>query len=228
MNFYYSLSKLKQNFLLKSFDVLYRHNKINPPSFVVWDSTKKCNLNCIHCGSGEVSQKELDTEEAEAFIDQLSLFGVKHFQITGGEPLLREDFTEIVNYASRKGLNISFASNGYYIDKEKVKSLCKLNVSVIQISIDGTKETHNIIRGNPESFDRAINALKLLKDYSNSKIGVSTVVMPQNIETLVRLRDKLISLNVDFWNIGTVMPAGKAENNPSLILSKEQFGYFEV
>jgi len=223
MNFYYSISKLRQKLLLKNIEILYRRNKINPPNFVVWDSTKRCNLDCIHCGSQENQQKELNTKEIEDVLDQLASFGVRNFQITGGEPLLREDFIEVVNYAAKKGLNTSFASNGYYIDEDKVKSVSKANVSLIQISIDGIKEVHNSIRKNQESFDKAINAIELLKKHSDAKIGVSTVVMPQNIDTLGQLEGTLISLNIDFWNIGTVMPVGKAKDNTSLFLSKEQF-----
>ena len=101
MNFYYFLSKLRQKFLLKNFEILYQRNKINPPSFVVWDSTKRCNLNCIHCGSQENRQRELNTKEVENILDQLASFGVRNFQITGGEPLLREDFIEVLNYADK-------------------------------------------------------------------------------------------------------------------------------
>ena len=225
MNFYYSLSKLKQKLLLKNFEILYQRNKINPPNFVVWDSTKKCNLDCIHCGSQENQQRELNTKEVENILDQLASFGVRNFQITGGEPLLREDFIEVLNYADKKGVSTSFASNGYYIDEDKAKSISKANVSLIQISIDGTKDIHNSIRKSPESFDRAINAIKLLKEHSGDKISVATTVMPQNIDSLVQLKGELIALNIDFWNIGTVMPVGKAKGNPSLFLSKEQFGY---
>lgn len=225
MNFYYSISKLKQKLILKNFEILYRYNKINPPNFVVWDSTKKCNLDCIHCGSQRDSGKELNTKEVKDVIDQLVLFGVKNFQITGGEPLLRTDFIEILTYANKKGLNTSFASNGYYIDESKAKSISKANVSLIQISVDGPKDIHNSIRKNPKSFGKATNAIKLLKRYSDSKITVATTGMPQNIDTLVQLKDILVSLNIDFWDIGTVMPAGKAKDTPSLFLSKEQFDY---
>ena len=225
MNFYYSLSKLKQKLLLKNFEILYQHNKINPPNFVVWDSTKKCNLDCIHCGSQENQQRELNTKEVENILDQLASFGVRNFQITGGEPLLREDFIEVLNYADKRGVSTSFASNGYYIDEDKARLISKANVSLIQISIDGTKDIHNSIRKSRESFDRAINAIELLKEHSGGKISVATIVMPQNIDSLVQLKGELIALNIDFWNVGTVMPVGKAKGNPSLFLSKEQFGY---
>ena len=225
MNFYYSLSKLKQKIFLKNFDILYQHSKINPPRFVVWDSTKRCNLDCIHCGSEGNYEKELNTQEIKDILNQLVVFGVDTFQVTGGEPLLRKDIMDVLTYANKKGLNTSFATNGYYIDEDKAKSISEANVSLIQISIDGTKNVHNSIRKDSKSYDKAVNAIRLLKNLSDSKICVATTVMPQNIETLVQLKDILISLNIDLWNIGIVMPMGKAKENPSLFLSKEQFSY---
>lgn len=225
MNIYYSLSKLKQKLFLKNFDILYLVGKINPPRFVVWDSTKRCNLDCIHCGSEGDYKKELSTQEIKDILNQLAVSGVGNFQITGGEPLLREDIIEVLTYANKKGLNTSFATNGYHVDEDKAKSISEANVSLIQISIDGTKNVHNSIRKDTESFDKAVNAIKLLKDHSDSKISVATTVMPKNIDNLAQLKCMLISLNIDFWNIGIVMPVGKAKDNSSLFLSKEQFSY---
>jgi radical SAM protein with 4Fe4S-binding SPASM domain len=223
MNFRYSLSRLKQRLFLKNFDVMYRYGNISPPNSVVWDSTRRCNLECVHCGSHGNYERELDTSEIKDVIDQLSLLGVKNFQVTGGEPLLRKDLIDVLIYADGRGLKTSFASNGYYIDENKAMSISKANVYSIQISIDGTKEIHNQIRKNAESFDNAIGAIRSLRKNSGSKVGVATTVMPQNIDSLARLKEMLLSLDIDFWNLGTVMPVGKAENNPSLYLSKEQF-----
>jgi len=225
MSFYYSLLRLRQKSFLESIDLLYAHGKVNPPNTVVWDSTKKCNLDCIHCGSEGNYGGELSTEEIKSIIDQLSSFGVEHFQITGGEPTLRTDFIDISTYAGKRGLKTSFASNGYSIDEDKAKSISKADVSLIQISIDGTEGIHNSIRKNPESFERAINAINLLKKHTNAKITASTIVMPQNIKSLPELKSILKSLKISFWNIGTVMPVGKAKNNQSLFLSGEQFRY---
>lgn len=224
MNFHYLLSKLKQKLFLKNFDILYKQGIVNPPSIVIWDSTRKCNLDCVHCGAKESDYKiELNTEEIKRIINELSALGVKNFQITGGEPLLRNDFIEILIYAKKKGLTTNFATNGWHIDENKAELISNAKVSLVQISIDGPENIHNFIRKNIQSFREAIKAVKLLKKRSKSKITVSTIVMPQNLESLNRLRDILASLKIDFWNIGTVMPIGKAKDNPSLFLSKKQF-----
>jgi len=69
------------------------------------------NVYCIHCGSQGNYEKELNLEEIRNILGQLSLFGVKNFQITGGEPSLRADFIEVLAYANEKGLITSFATN---------------------------------------------------------------------------------------------------------------------
>jgi len=109
----------------------------------------------------------------------------------------------------KKRAEDKFCKQCYSIDEDKAKSISKANVSLIQISIDGTEDIHNSIRKNPESFERALNTIRLLKKHSGAKITVSTIVMPQNIDSLPELKAILKSVKISFWNIGTVMPSGK-------------------
>ena len=226
MSLFYAISRLKRNLFLKYFDARYKSGNPVRPSYVVWDCTRRCNLDCIHCGSkGTEYPAELSTEEIKNIIDQLSLLHIRTFQVTGGEPLLRKDLVEILNYAHLKGLNTSVATNGFHINEDKAKLFAKGDTSLIQISIDGSRDIHNYIRCNTESFDKANAAVRLLKQYSGAKINVATTVMPYNINDLENLKNILLSLKIDFWSIGTVMPVGKAKDDTSLFLSKEQFEY---
>jgi MoaA/NifB/PqqE/SkfB family radical SAM enzyme len=102
--------------------------------------------------------------------------------------------------------------------------LAEMNVSPIQISLDGPADVHNLIRGNPQSFEKAVTAIEALKRQSKITVGVSTTVMPHNLESLPVIKDLLIPLKVGFWSLGIVMPVGRAKNNPALFLSPEQFG----
>lgn len=222
MSVEYVLSKYKQKLFLKNFEISYRNKEVPPPHFVFWDSTRKCNLNCIHCGAKNRYEKELNTNEIKDIIDQLVNSGVKILLITGGEPLVRNDFFDVLKYASKKGLHCGFATNGYLINKNNVNIISKTKTSTVQISIDGAEQIHNKIRRDNRSFKKAINAIKLLKKYTNCSVGVSTVVTPKNIECLNELKRIFLSLNIDFWNIGTVMPIGNAKDNAELFLSNEQ------
>ena len=222
MNLYYSLSRLRHKLFLKNLEILNKYGKIPPPHVVVWEATKQCNLACIHCGSLGDGQ-DLSTKEIKDAIDQLAVLGVKHFQITGGEPLVRYDLVEVLGYARQQGLITSLASNGYSLNDHTAAALSHAGVSSIQISIDGPKKVHNTIRQNDESFDRAIEAIRSLKRNRNAKVVVATTVMPQNMGSLGALKDILVSLQVDLWNMGTVMPVRNALKDTGLFLSKSQF-----
>jgi radical SAM protein with 4Fe4S-binding SPASM domain len=224
MGFYYSLNKLKRRLFLRNFFLLYQNHRVPPPGFVVWDSTKSCNLKCIHCGSQGNGRDELDSKEVMIILDQLAAAGVGRFQITGGEPLLRKDLFQILHYAAKR-FSVSLTSNGYYLDEEKAGLLAEAGVSSVQISIDGPDEVHDTIRGDPQSYTMAIDAVKALKSYPQITVGVSTTVMPHNLESLTRLQEILVPLKVAFWSLGIVMPTGKARNDCSLWLTQAQFGF---
>jgi radical SAM protein with 4Fe4S-binding SPASM domain len=120
-------------------------------------------------------------------------------------------------------MKTGFTTNGYYIDRNVAQSIKEANISFVQISIDGTKETHNNIREDEQSFNRAIEAIRLIKEICSIPVTVATTVMPQNLNELPLLTALLISLGVNNWNIGTVMPVGKAKDRESLFLSKSEF-----
>ena len=73
---------------------------------VVWNCTRRCNLNCIHCYAGATSENlegEMTTEEGKEFIRQVADFGVPVLLFSGGEPLMRRDFLELASYAMSQG-----------------------------------------------------------------------------------------------------------------------------
>jgi radical SAM protein with 4Fe4S-binding SPASM domain len=223
MGFLYSLNRLKQRLFLRNIFLLYNSHKIPPPSYVVWDSTKLCNLKCVHCDSEDLGCNELDLIEITTILDQLAAAGVRRLQVTGGEPLLREDLFRILHHAVAKKFTVSLASNGFFIDEEKADLITKAGVSLVQISLDGPAEIHNAIRGDSESYYRAVNAIEILKTHPHVQVGVSTTVMPRNLAALSELQAVLVPLKVDFWSLGIVMPSGKAKNNPELFLNPTQF-----
>jgi radical SAM protein with 4Fe4S-binding SPASM domain len=136
---------------------------------------------------------------------------------------MRKDLFEILSYASEKGLKTSLASNGYLIDEKTADEIVEAGVFLVQVSIDGTGQSHNFIRNDPRSFERAICAVGYLKKSGCPKVSAASTVMPSNLDAIKDLREILIEKEVDFWNIGTVMPAGKARDKPGLYLNREQF-----
>ncbi|KUK84259.1 MAG: Radical SAM domain-containing protein [Microgenomates bacterium 39_6] len=219
----YFLSKIKLRFFKKIFFLLYEAGFVPPPRFVVWDCTRKCNLNCEHCGAKkEKYSTELTTKQVKSLVRNLADYKVKYFVITGGEPLLRKDLFEIFAFAKEKGLKTGLATNGFFINADNSKIIAKIFNSV-QISLDGPQETHNKIRRNKKAFQKAIESINLLQKNNCRQIAVSSVITPSNIGDLPKLSKIVKDLGIDIWKISSVMPIGNAGKNKNLYLSEKDF-----
>lgn len=219
----YHINKIRRASFLKAFDLSLELNKVMPPKFIVWDCTRRCNLNCEHCGAKkETYGKELSTAQVKQSIKKLRNYGIKHFVVTGGEPLLRNDLFEIFSYAKKLGLKTGLSTNGILIDDKNAKKIAAFFDS-IQISLDGTREIHNKIRGNSQAFQKTIKAIKILTEYPKNQITISSVITKSNIDNLEQMSRVIEKMNVDCWKISSIMPIGNVNINRDLYLNKKQF-----
>ncbi|OPX88250.1 MAG: Antilisterial bacteriocin subtilosin biosynthesis protein AlbA [Pelotomaculum sp. PtaB.Bin013] len=130
---------------------------------VVWNCTRTCNLKCIHCYSTSDAKKyegELTTGEALRFIDHLAEFNVPVLLISGGEPLLRNDLTELIAYTVSKGIRVTISSNGTLLNEERAKTFNILGISYIGVSLDGTGAINDRFRGREGAFNVALNGIR--------------------------------------------------------------------
>jgi radical SAM protein with 4Fe4S-binding SPASM domain len=186
------------------------------PYHVVWEVTTRCNLDCIHCYAGSVdsTRAELSTVEGKQLLDQIA--GIDKFRmivITGGEPLLRKDIFELVEYAGKLGFRIIFSTNGTLLTPGMAQDLARLGVVNFSISLDGfTPECHESIRRKPGSFQGAIDGLK-----AAAKTGVCLQVnftaMRRNLPELPGVIDLAESLKADIVMVfQAVPPQGERES----------------
>lgn len=214
----YKLAKLRSDIFYKDFNYYLTKNKIFPPYYVLWDSTRRCILNCKHCGATKEKYKEeLTTEQIKKFVDEIAKMKVGFFAATGGEPFMRKDILEVMSYATRKGIKTGLATNGYFIDEKKAGEIKRAGISSVQISLDGLKETHNEIRGNNFSFQKAVDAIKCLKKQKIKLVSVATTVTPINFKEIPKLKEFLVKLKVKLWRICVIMPIGRAEKKELLL-----------
>ena len=219
----YFFSKIKLIGFQKSFSLSYEVGVVPPPKFVIWDCTRRCNLNCEHCGAKkEKYSTELPTQQVKNLVQRLADYKVKYFVVTGGEPLLRQDLFEIFSFAKENGLKTGLATNGFFVNENNSKIIAKIFDS-IQVSLDGPQEVHNKIRVNKEAFQKVINAINLLRKTKCKQITVSSVITPSNIKDLEKLGEIVKKLGVDIWKIVSVMPIGRVEQNDNLYLSQQEF-----
>jgi len=130
------------------------------PLFATLYITDICNQHCTHCGIHTVNKKikEFTTQELKNNIDDLCSLGTEWFRLLGGEPLLRPDLKELIDYIScTKGKIVEIVTNGINIDK-KMEAL--KNLYFIGISMEGNKENHDRVRGK-DSFEKAQKAVEL-------------------------------------------------------------------
>ena len=159
---------------------------LDAPICLTWELTYACNLACIHClsSSGRRDPHELSTEECKSVIDELARLQVFYVNIGGGEPTIRSDFFEIVDYAVANGVGVKFSTNGSRIDAEAAQRLSGSDYIDIQISLDGAdRETNDALRGDG-SWDTAITAMNHLREAEFGQFKISVVITRHNIPQL--------------------------------------------
>jgi radical SAM protein with 4Fe4S-binding SPASM domain len=131
-----------------------------PVLIVPWRCTFACDNACVHCTSAgkPAAAGELGTEDAKKIVDQASDFGASFFGITGGQPFLRKDLFEVLDYATEKGLSTSIITDGRMLDEDAFKKIAK-NQTKISVSIDGAQKTNDAIRGKG-AYAAAISAIE--------------------------------------------------------------------
>jgi mycofactocin biosynthetic radical S-adenosylmethionine protein MftC len=159
---------------------------LDAPICLTWELTYACNLACVHClsSSGRRDPQELSTAEAKALLDELCELQVFYINIGGGEPMIRRDFFELVEYATSSGIGVKFSTNGAFLGPEEARRLAAMDYLDVQISLDGIDaETNDAIRGRG-SYAIARAAMDNLRDAGFGPFKISVVVTRNNVAQL--------------------------------------------
>ena len=159
---------------------------LDAPICLTWELTYACNLACVHClsSSGKRDPRELTTQQCKDIIDELERMQVFYVNIGGGEPTVRSDFWELVDYATAHHVGVKFSTNGVRITAEVAARLAASDYVDVQISLDGaTAEVNDAVRG-AGSFAMAIRALENLAEAGFKDAKISVVVTRHNVDQL--------------------------------------------
>ena len=159
---------------------------LDAPICLTWELTYACNLACVHClsSSGKRDPRELSTAQCMAIIDELERMQVFYVNIGGGEPTVRPDFWELVDYATAHHVGVKFSTNGVRITPEVAARLAASDYVDVQISLDGaTADVNDAVRGQG-SFAMAVRALENLAAAGFSDAKISVVVTRHNVGQL--------------------------------------------
>lgn len=192
-----------------------------------WECTLTCNARCKHCGSNAEKKKydgELTTSEIKKAFKQIAndMNADKILiNVTGGEPLVRSDLCEVMEYATNNlGFHWGMTTNGILLNEENIQKLKKANLETISISIDGIEEMHDKFRGIPGSYKTITKNIKKLKEADFvDHIQVTTVFHKGNISQINKLYKVMQDLNVDSWRLVSMDPIGRANENNHLLLN---------
>ncbi len=153
---------------------------------VVWNCTRTCNLKCIHCYADSDYRKyegELSTNEALKFIDELGEFNVPVLLFSGGEPLMRKDFFQLVEYAQKYNIRLTLSTNGTLIDKTIARRLKNVGISYVGISLDGIGSNNDKFRGQEGAFDRALKGIRNCLEIGQ-RVGLRFTINRHNYDQL--------------------------------------------
>lgn len=165
---------------------------------VVWNTTRRCNLHCIHCYSESQDKcypQELDHREGLSLIDSLALYGAPVLLFSGGEPLMRPDLMELATYATKKGMRTVLSTNGTLISPSVAKELKKAGFSYIGISLDGLGEINDKFRGKDGAFVEALQGIRNCRK-AGLRVGVRFTITNYNYQSVPGIFDLLVSEDI--------------------------------
>jgi mycofactocin radical SAM maturase len=159
---------------------------LEAPIYLTWELTYACNLSCVHClsSSGRRDPRELSTAECKTVIEELARMQVFYVNIGGGEPTVRPDFWELVDYATTHHVGVKFSTNGVKITPEVAQRLAASDYVDVQISLDGASvEINDAVRGHG-TYDTALRAMQNLADAGVRGFKISVVMTRHNVAQL--------------------------------------------
>ncbi|HSY50095.1 MAG TPA: TIGR04053 family radical SAM/SPASM domain-containing protein [Thermoanaerobaculia bacterium] len=201
------------------------------PFVVIWESTRACDLSCVHCRAAAQprrSQFELTTEEGYKLIDDIALLKPKVFVITGGDPLKREDTYDYIAYAKKRGLEPSVTPSATPLLTEGAIALMKhRGVARLAVSLDASRaDLHDGFRRVPGSFDITINAIRTAAR-EGIPVQVNTTVTRRTVDDLPQMVNLLRDLGIVMWSVFFLVPTGRGKQadliTPEAV--EQLFGY---
>ena len=144
------------------------------PSSMIWNITNRCNLLCTHCymsADGKTKPDQLTDDQAYRMIDEMHEAGVPVVFLSGGEPMMRPNFWEILERINAAGVRPTISTNCTFINEESAQRLADNGVRFIATSLYGPRDFHDQMVCVPGTYDKIIKAIGLLR-----KVGVKVVI----------------------------------------------------
>lgn len=189
--------------------------------------TNKCNLKCVHCinSAGENDVLELPFETIKNLIDDAVHSKIPVLDINGGEPFVRNDLDNILDYAISKGMKTQVTTNGTLITNQWLQKY-KGKVSALRISIDSPfPEVHDKFRGAAGSFEKTLN--NVINARKNGfLVQIQTTISRLNQDSIEKMVELMVKCDVTALNVLFLVPAGKGAELSKEVLSPKELKQF--
>ena len=205
---------------------------INDPLefFIQLHLTERCNLKCAHCYQSGERRDELSLEEIRSIIDEVAdmlgewsaAYAVTFspsFNVTGGEPFLRNDLFQILEELAKRSIDAYLLSNGTLINKEKAASLAHAGVKGVQVSIEGPEKFHDAIRGTG-NLNRSLAGIQCLLD-AGIEVTMNTTLSDINASSFPDVIALASSIGVQKLGFSRLVPSGSGRKLLDRMLAKE-------
>ena len=191
------------------------------PTIAQWDVNNECNLNCKHCRVIEKTKKEpaLSLKQAKELLSQLYYCGITKLNLSGGEPFLRKDFFDILDYAE-KFEDIVITTNCTLLDETKCQKLATYSNIRLSISIDGLESIHDEFRGKQGTFKKIMETLPILRQ-NNIKFSIRYTISKETIKDAKEVLKLAAENGAEDFNTRRVILSGNA--NKELLVSNEEY-----
>ncbi len=179
---------------------------------ISWNTTNACNMYCDHCyrDAGCKADEELDTAEAKTLLEQIASAGFKIMIFSGGEPLMRPDIVELVQYAANLGLRPVFGTNGTLITEKMAHALKDAGAMGMGISLDSLDaQKHNEFRKFTGAWEGAVRGMRNCRA-AGLPFQIHTTIMDWNVHEIERITDFAVAEGAVAHHFFFLVPTGRA------------------
>lgn len=189
-------------------------NTSQRPVVLIWELTQACDLACEHCRADARPERhpgELTTREGKQLLREAAGFGEGQLVVlSGGDPLKRDDTTELVRYGTRQGLRVTMTPSGTSsLTHGAVEELVDAGLRRMALSLDGASpESHDSFRGEEGSFEQTLGAARDAND-AGLPLQINTTVCQSTVDELPGIRDHVEELDAVLWSVFFLVPVGR-------------------
>jgi len=196
------------------------------PKWIAWESTRRCNLSCVHCRCSsdmEAAAGDFTTEEAYKLIDDICEVSKPVLVLSGGEPLMRPDIFDIAQYGTDKGLRMCMATNGTLVTDEICAKMKETDIKMVSLSLDGsTAEIHDNFRQCEGAFEGVMRAAEAFKR-NGIKFLINSSFTKRNQHDIAGTFHLAKELGATAWYMFMIVPTGRGEEIMNELVDKDDY-----